>query len=949
MTVNRLWIAHCFFACFALACLSGLAEAQTRMGLVSPGVGWAVLSQGTVYSPNDHLFWTSNDGGAWNDITPQDPTSKEIAGVFFLDASRGWVLLTARGTELIGPSNVSGFDLATTTDGGADWTVKHVASPQEDHGWAGVGELFFLDSSHGWLNLELALHDWAVGTLLATTDGGNTWTQAKGFNVDAGYGPIRFTDPQNGWVAGGPYGQRHLYATHDGGRSWQDTALAPPPRVSSYVGPISQCNPPAFKDAKHGFVPVTYTGTDASGSDFKVVALFSTDDGGRAWHLESWVNLGEDRGVLAFTAVDSQAIAPKLLSRSGLTLVKLSPAGKAIETVSTELPQMRGDAALLGLNFSDATHGWASSSDGRLLSTSDGGLTWKDMTPGQQKKASLLAPSNSTDTIGSSGTPLQSSLVASSASGPIAASSTITTYKSRHLGFDICALPTTGQMSTWWSSSPYFDYGVYIGGADTRCASVTSSWVKTVTGQGWGLIPIWVGPQAPCTCPPNGGTWPNCNPNWASTISTNGGAYAQGQAEADAATKGTRSAMQKLGLGSGSPVYFDIENYTPSATCNGNPTGSYVNSFLSGWVSEIQQNGYIAAVYGNPTPAESWYIGGTGYSAVSPSPNDVWIPKYDNRVTIWGLTGLDDAAWPTHQRMHQYVGNQAVKWGGLQLQVDTDIEDADVTGGNGAKSYSFSYNAAIDYPGIVGSTYPYGINNKGQIVGFYADSMGVYHGFSFDGITFTTIDFPGATATEATSVNNAGNIVGFYSDVGGHIHAFLNQGGTFGTYTSFDYPSATSTSAVGINDDNQISGYYTDSLGTYHGFLDQAGNFTNIDYPGATGTDLHGINGDAQIAGGCPNGDCPSFLYYQGTFSYPPLANLAEVNNNDQITGTTNPNVLFQHEGSSITLACPGGSSVNPATGLSDFILNSQTSAKVAIVGSCVISGVLHGFLATSQ
>jgi len=532
----------------------------------------------------------------------------------------------------------------------------------------------------------------------------------------------------------------------------------------------------------------------------------------------------------------------------------------------------------------------------------------------------------------------QSGAPASPASGPIAASSTIASYKSRHIGFDACTLPNTTQTGTWWTSSPYFDVGVYVGGANTHCASITSSWVRTVTGQGWGLIPIWVGPQAPCG-------------NFSNAISTTGGAYAQGKAEADTATKGSKSAMAKLGLGAGSPIYYDIENYSPSATCNGNPTGSYVNSFLSGWVGEVQSNGYIAAVYGNPSPAQSWYIGGAGYSAVSPSPTDVWIAKYDNRLTIWGLTGLDDGAWPTDQRMHQYLGNQAPSptWGGVSLTViDNDIDDADVVGGNGAKSYSFSYTL-IDYPGIVGSTYPYGINNMGQTVGFYADSMGVYHGFSYDGITFTTIDFPGATGTVAYGVNNAGSIVGFYGDLASHVHAFLNQGGALGTYTSFDYPGATITTATGINDDNQISGYYTDSLGTYHGFLDQAGNFTNIDYPGATGTDMHGINGDAQIAGGCPNGDCPSFLYYQGTFSFPPVEGIAWVNNNDQVTGDIGQNVVFEHEGSSITLACPGGSATNPAPGLSDFILNSQTTAKVAIVGSCVISGVLHGFLATSQ
>lgn len=85
-----------------------------------------------------------------------------------------------------------------------------------------------------------------------------------------------------------------------------------------------------------------------------------------------------------------------------------------------------------------------------------------------------------------------------------------------------------------------------------------------------------------------------------------------------------------LHLGSGSPIYYDIENYTPSATCGGNPTGSSVNSFLSGWVSEVHKNGYIAALYGNPAPATDWNSGGSGYGPVSPSPDDIWIANYHN-------------------------------------------------------------------------------------------------------------------------------------------------------------------------------------------------------------------------------------------------------------------------------------------------------------------------------
>src|SRR6184192_2124946 len=845
MVPHRIRILRILSICLVVACLAGVsAQAEPRMSLVGPGAGWALLSQGTVYNPNDHLFWTSDDGANWRDITPQDPGSRQIAGVFFLDASRGWVLLALKHEW---PKNsqepdtfitdIRGFDVASTADGGASWTIKNVAVLPEGVGWTSSAQVFFLDAAHGWMNIESPVPHWGgEGVLLASTDGGHTWKEIVEVNGGGGYGAIRFTDLQNGWIAGGTDG-KYLYSTHDGGRHWTKIQLPAPPEVLKLFksGPAAaQYAPPVFKDSKSGVLCVTYFEPGAeAGEDFRTLTLFSTNDGGLTWHLESWVNLGEDRGVLAFTAADSQALAPKLSGHAALTLMKLRPGGKVTQTEATEASEMPSNAALESLAFSDTTHGWALS-NGRLLSTADGGLTWKDKTPGR-KKTSMLAPSNSVPSGNSSEIPLQSSPLVSPASVLTAASSTITIYKSRHIGFDACTLPSTTQMGTWWNSSPYFDYGVYVGGVNTRCASVTSSWVRTVTGstQGWGLIPIWVGPQAPCL-------------NWARSISTTGGAYAQGQAEADTATKGTKGAMEKLGLGSGSVIYYDIENYDPTATCNGSQTGSYVNSFLAGWVSEIHANGYIAGVYGNPAPASTWYAGGTGYGAVSPSPDDVWIPKYDNRITIWGLI-LTDAAWPRDQRMHQYLGNQSPspKWGGVSLPtIDNDIEDADVVGGNGAKTYSFTYTTLPDFPGATNTTYPWGISNSGEIVGYYFDpATGFQHGYLYDyyGGTFTSFDCGNSTDTRAYGINSAGSIAGFYGDQNG-VHGFLYQAGIC---SGFDYPGASSTYAWGINDDNQISGYYNDFVGGVHGFLYQPSNatpFTSFDYQGTTGTYAYGIN-----------------------------------------------------------------------------------------------------------
>ena len=67
------------------------------------------------------------------------------------------------------------------------------------------------------------------------------------------------------------------------------------------------------------------------------------------------------------------------------------------------------------------------------------------------------------------------------------------------------------------------------------------------------------------------------------------------------------------------------------------------------------------------------------------------------------------------------------------------------------------------------------------------------------------------------------------------------------TFTSIDVPGATDTQANGINTGGQIVGTYFDPA--THGFLDSGGSFTPIEIPGATGTRAFGINTGGQIVG----------------------------------------------------------------------------------------------------
>ena len=78
--------------------------------------------------------------------------------------------------------------------------------------------------------------------------------------------------------------------------------------------------------------------------------------------------------------------------------------------------------------------------------------------------------------------------------------------------------------------------------------------------------------------------------------------------------------------------------------------------------------------------------------------------------------------------------------------------------------YSFT---TIDVPGAR-ETAAYGMNNSGEIVGYYVADPLAIHGFLDTGGSFTTIDAPGATAgTFLYGINNSGQIVGAFSGTGG--------------------------------------------------------------------------------------------------------------------------------------------------------------------------------------
>jgi probable HAF family extracellular repeat protein len=128
--------------------------------------------------------------------------------------------------------------------------------------------------------------------------------------------------------------------------------------------------------------------------------------------------------------------------------------------------------------------------------------------------------------------------------------------------------------------------------------------------------------------------------------------------------------------------------------------------------------------------------------------------------------------------------------------------------------YTFT---TLDVPSASsGSTYAYGINATGAVVGFYQDTSD--HGFVYSNGTYTTLNDPSGTyGTYAQGINASGAVVGYYQDASGY-HGFLYSNGIYTTLNDSSATGFEGTIPQGINDSGDVTGYYADASGN-HGFI----------------------------------------------------------------------------------------------------------------------------------
>ena len=273
--------------------------------------------------------------------------------------------------------------------------------------------------------------------------------------------------------------------------------------------------------------------------------------------------------------------------------------------------------------------------------------------------------------------------------------------------------------------------------------------------------------------------------------------------------------------------------------------------------------------------------------------------------------------------------------------------------------YTYS---TVDFPGA--SATLFSAIDGTNMVGSYADASGQNHSFFYNGNAWTTLDDPlAATSGEpwygtfATGISGS-NIVGFYYDSSGSSHGFLYDGND---WTDLDagatpWPVQTYAQAYGISGNN-IVGVYDDNIAT-HGFLYTAGSWRTLDDPLAKYNTIPvGISGSNIV--GSYEDSSPSIhkFFYNGSTWMILGGALASAS----ITGVAGNNILgyltgadkqvhgFIYNGVTLTTLD------HPLAGTNRVFGNMIGTRVAGMSGNTVVgsyddtNGVTHGFIANLQ
>src|ERR1039457_6042651 len=177
-----------------------------------------------------------------------------------------------------------------------------------------------------------------------------------------------------------------------------------------------------------------------------------------------------------------------------------------------------------------------------------------------------------------------------------------------------------------------------------------------------------------------------------------------------------------------------------------------------------------------------------------------------------------------------------------------------------------------------------GVNVEIVAVGFYTDANGNNHGYTYsmDRHRFRSVYIWGATSVTPSGINNEGDITGFFTGSSGVIKAFLLPSN--GRFTTLAFPGAAMTQGFGVNDSREVVGTYTTGTGTAaktFGFTwsSFAGWKVVNDPLGVGATTINGVNDAGDLVGFYTDaaGNTDGFLLAAGRHSAPFAPRVAQI------------------------------------------------------------------------
>jgi photosystem II stability/assembly factor-like uncharacterized protein len=259
------------------------------------------------------LATTLNSGQSW--AVQRVLEYDHLRSVFFIDPLNGWVA----GSDMHNDRAIG--VVAKTSDGGKSWLPM---LRLDDYELSALHDIRFIDNKTGWAVGEAQINGEVQGLVIATRDGGRSWSRQYLRDRTYVLERAKFADKKRGWVVGA----RVILQTEDGGHSWHERWF----EEGEYLFDIIALNSDELLAVGAGGLilhtldggrvwrkidlPSEYKSTWLSCIYFKNAqrgwvagnkgTIFATEDGGKSWHLES---SGESSYLRSFATTNGRLIA----------------------------------------------------------------------------------------------------------------------------------------------------------------------------------------------------------------------------------------------------------------------------------------------------------------------------------------------------------------------------------------------------------------------------------------------------------------------------------------------------------------------------------------------------------------------------------------------------------------------------------------------------------------